>query len=60
MRCSPVRFRRDRTTAAPIDNVPYVVGIIEFDEQKGLRLPARVLDIAPQDVGVGMLINASD
>jgi len=37
-----------------------VVGIIEFDEQKGLRLPARVLDIAPQDVGVGMLINASD
>jgi uncharacterized protein len=45
-------------TVGYIDNVPYVVGIIEFDEQKGLRLPARVVDIAPQDVRVGMRVTA--
>lgn len=45
-------------TVGYIDNVPYVVGIIELDEQKGLRLPARVVDIAAADVRVGMRVQA--
>ena len=33
-------------------------GIIEFDEQKGLRLPGRVVDLAPGEVRVGMRVKA--
>ena len=45
-------------TVGYIDNVPYTVGIIEFDEQKGLRLPGRVVDVDPSVVKVGMRVKA--
>jgi hypothetical protein len=45
-------------TVGYIDNVPYVVAIIEFDEQTGLRLPGRILDVAPHEVKVGMRVRA--
>ena len=43
-------------TVVYIYNVPYVVAIVEFDEQKGLRLPGRILDVPPSDVRVGMRV----
>jgi uncharacterized OB-fold protein len=45
-------------TVGYIDNVPYVVGVVELDEQKGLRLPGRIVDVAPADVKVGMRVKA--
>jgi len=45
-------------TVGYTDNVPYVVGVVELDEQRGLRLPGRIVDIAPADVKVGMRVQA--
>jgi uncharacterized OB-fold protein len=45
-------------TVGYVDNVPYVVGIIEFDEQKGLRLPGRIVGVPPSAVRVGMRVEA--
>jgi uncharacterized protein len=45
-------------TVGYLDNVPYVVAIIEFDEQKGLRLPGRIIDVPPGEVTVGMPVKA--
>lgn len=45
-------------TVGYIDNVPYAVGVIELDEQVGLRLPGRIVDIAPGDIKVGMRVKA--
>jgi uncharacterized OB-fold protein len=45
-------------TVGYLDNVPYVVAIIEFDEQKGLRLPGRIVDMRPGEVTVGMRVKA--
>jgi uncharacterized OB-fold protein len=44
-------------TVGYLDNVPYVVAIIEFDEQKGLRLPGRIVDIPHGEVTVGMRVD---
>ncbi|MDG1904376.1 MAG: OB-fold domain-containing protein [Arenicella sp.] len=33
--------------------VPYALAIVELDEQKGLRLTTRIVDIAPQEVVIG-------
>lgn len=45
-------------TVGYLDNVPYVVAIIEFDEQKGLRLPGRIIDTPHGEVTVGMRVKA--
>ncbi len=45
-------------TVGYIDNVPYVVAIVEFDEQKGLRLPGRIVDVPHGEVKVGMRVRA--
>ncbi len=45
-------------TVGYLDNVPYVVAIVEFDEQKGLRLPGRIVDIPHGEVTVGMRVKA--
>jgi uncharacterized OB-fold protein len=45
-------------TVGYIDNVPYVVAIIEFDEQKGLRLPGRIIDVPAPEVKVGMRVQS--
>jgi len=41
-----------------LDQVPYVVGLVELDEQPGLRLPGRVVGIQPQDVRCDMRVRA--
>jgi uncharacterized OB-fold protein len=45
-------------TTGYLDNVPYVVGIIELDEQTGLRLPGRIVDVPAGEVTVGMRVKA--
>jgi uncharacterized OB-fold protein len=45
-------------TVGYIDRVPYVIGIVEFDEQVGLRLPGRIVDFDRADVHVGMRVRA--
>jgi len=36
--------------------VPYVVTLVEFDDQPGLRLSARLVDIDPPDVRIGQTV----
>jgi uncharacterized protein len=39
-----------------IDRVPYVVALVDLDEQPGLRLPGRVVDIDPDAVCIGLRV----
>jgi uncharacterized OB-fold protein len=39
-----------------LENLPYVVALVDLDEQVGLRLPARLVDVAPEAVQVGMRV----
>ena len=50
--------QRQAAVSGYLDNLPYVVGIIELDEQEGLRLPGRIVDIDPQDVVCDMRVQA--
>ena len=36
------------------DDEPYVIGIVELAEQAGLRLMTNIVDVAPDDVYIGM------
>lgn len=53
-------FIIQRQGAVPgyLDNLPYVVALVELDEQPGLRLPARLVDIDPEAVTVGLRVAA--
>lgn len=33
---------------------PYVIAIVELDEQPGLRIPANIIDCEPDSVAIGM------
>jgi len=39
-----------------LDGLPYVVAIVELDEQAGLRLPTRLLDVVPEQVRIGQRV----
>ena len=41
-----------------LEDLPYVVAIIELDEQEGLRLPTRLLDVDANEVEVGQRVEA--
>ncbi len=51
--------QRQAAVSGYLDNLPYVVGIIELDEQPGLRLPGRIVDIIPEDVHCDMRVQAA-
>jgi uncharacterized OB-fold protein len=36
--------------------VPYVVGLVELEEQPGLRLATNIVDCPPEDVQIGMAV----
>lgn len=36
------------------ENLPYAVGLVELDEQPGLRLPTRIVGIDVTDIACGM------
>jgi uncharacterized OB-fold protein len=38
--------------------VPYVVALVELDEQPGLRLASRLVGVEPADVEIGMRVRA--
>ena len=44
---------RQAFDAAFVDEVPYVLALVELDEQPGVRILANVLDVAPVPVAVG-------
>jgi uncharacterized OB-fold protein len=44
--------------AGYLDNLPYVVALVELDEQEGLRLPTRIVGIEPEAVHCGMRVRA--
>ena len=37
-----------------LDHLPYAVGLVELDEQPGLRLPTRIVDVEMADIACGM------
>ena len=41
-----------------LEDLPYLVALIELDEQAGLRLPGRLIDIAPDQVRIGQRMRA--
>jgi hypothetical protein len=40
----------------PAVPVPYVIALVELDEQAGLRLPANIVNCEPDDVHIGMRV----
>jgi uncharacterized OB-fold protein len=40
------------------DEAPYVVALVELDEQKGLRLTTNMVGCKPEEVKVGMPVEA--
>jgi len=38
--------------------LPYVVALVELDEQKGLRLPGRIVGISHERVAIGLRVRA--
>lgn len=40
------------------EDLPYTVGLVELEEQAGLRLPARIVGIDPGDSEVGLAVEA--
>lgn len=46
------------TVPGYMENTPYTVGLVELDEQRGLRLPARIIGIEPSEVKCGMAVRA--
>jgi len=50
--------QRQPLVAGYVDQVPYVVALVELDEQPGLRLPTRILGVGPSEVTCGMRVQA--
>ena len=48
--------QRQPAVVGYFDRVPYAVAIVELDEQPGLRLTARVVDVDVDDVHIGMRV----
>ena len=49
-RCTPLSCSTAPSPLGTSTTFPYVVAIIEFDEQKGLRLPGRIVDVPHGDI----------
>jgi uncharacterized protein len=47
-----------RSVPGYFDQLPYVVGLIEIDEQKSVRLPGRVVGVDHADIACGMRVRA--
>ena len=50
--------QRQPSVVGYADEIPYVVALVELDEQAGLRLPTRIVGIEPDSVQVGMRVAA--
>lgn len=47
-------MQRQPAVVGYFDQDPYAVALVDIDEQPGVRLPGRVVDIDPDDVTIGM------
>ena len=52
-------FTINRRAWEPDLEVPYVIAIVELDEQPGLRLLTNIIDCAPDEVAIGRAVQAS-
>ena len=50
--------QRQGAVVGYFDQVPYAVALVDLDEQPGLRLPGRMVDIDPDDVQIWMRVQA--
>jgi uncharacterized OB-fold protein len=50
--------QRQPAVAGYLDQLPYAVGIIELDEQQGLRLPGRIVGVPVEEVRCDMAVRA--
>jgi uncharacterized OB-fold protein len=50
--------QRQPSVPGYVDEVPYVVGLVELDEQRGLRLAGRIVGIDPDDVTCDLHVQA--
>ena len=50
--------QRQAAVAGYLDATPYVVALVELDEQPGVRLPTRLVGVEPADVTCGMRVMA--
>lgn len=50
--------QRQPAVVGYFDQVPYAVALVDLDEQPGLRLPGRVVDVDVDDVHIGMRVQA--
>jgi uncharacterized protein len=50
--------QRQPAVVGYFDQVPYVVALVDLDEQPGVRLPGRLVDIDPDEVAIGMRVTA--
>jgi uncharacterized protein len=50
--------QRQPSVVGFVDEIPYVLALVELDEQPGLRLPTRIVGIEPESVRVGMRVAA--
>ena len=48
--------QRSPAVAGYLVDLPYVVALVELDEQRGLRLPTRIVGVDPTEVGCGMAV----
>jgi uncharacterized OB-fold protein len=48
--------QRQPSVVGYLDAIPYVVALVELDEQTGLRLPSRLVGVEPEDVTIGMRV----
>ncbi len=49
--------QRQPSVPGYLDDLPYVVALVELPEQDHLRLPARLVDVDPESVSVGMPVS---
>jgi uncharacterized OB-fold protein len=50
--------QRQPSVVGYLDALPYVVALVELDEQRGLRLPSRLVGVEAEAVHVGMRVRA--
>jgi uncharacterized OB-fold protein len=50
--------QRQASVVGYLDKIPYAVALVELDEQRGLRLPGRVVGLDPSEVACGLRVRA--
>jgi uncharacterized OB-fold protein len=58
-RATVYSFTINRQAWAPDLEVPFVIAIVELDEQPGLRLMTNIVHCAPEDVEIGMPVEVA-